>query len=118
MHMKITRLFTGSDGESRFEDIDIPLEDQGSIGRLSAPLPATGIIFRETNPDYDYDWHPAPQRQYIIMLEGELEIEAGDGTKRHFSSGDILLVEDTTGRGHRSRTTNQQVRKTIFVTLD
>jgi hypothetical protein len=116
--MKVTRLYTGPDGESRFEDIDVPLEDKGSIGRLSAPQPATGIIFRETEPSYDYDWHPAPQRQYIIMLEGELEIEAGDGSKRHFSPGDILLVEDTTGRGHRSRTTNNQVRKTIFVTLD
>lgn len=116
--MKITRLYTGSDGESRFEGVEIPLEDAGEIGRLSAPLPATGVIFRETDPDYDYDWHPAPQRQYIIMLEGELEVEAGDGEKRHFAPGDILLVEDTEGRGHRSRTTNNKVRKTIFVTLD
>ncbi|HVF09974.1 MAG TPA: cupin domain-containing protein [Abditibacteriaceae bacterium] len=116
--MQITRLYTGEDGESRFEDVEIALEDAGAIGRLSAPIPATGVIFRETGPDYDYDWHPAPQRQYIIMLEGELEVEAGDGTKRHFSAGDVLLVEDTTGRGHRSRTTNNQVRKTIFVTLD
>ena len=116
--MKITRLYTGEDGESRFEDVEIALEDAGAIGRLSAAIPATGVIFRETDPDYDYDWHPAPQRQYIIMLQGELEVEAGDGTKRHFSAGDVLLVEDTTGRGHRSRTTNNQVRKTIFVTLD
>ena len=116
--MKITRLYTGADGESRFEDVEIVLEDAGDIGRLSSTIPAMGVIFRETEPDYDYDWHPAPQRQYIIMLEGELEVEAGDGTKRHFSPGDVLLVEDTTGRGHRSRTTNNQVRKTIFVTLD
>jgi quercetin dioxygenase-like cupin family protein len=78
----------------------------------------TMAISDETDPSYDYHWHPAPQRQYIIMLEGELEVEAGDGTKRLFSPGDILLVEDTTGRGHRSRTTNNEVRKTIFVTLD
>ncbi|MDQ3814058.1 MAG: hypothetical protein M3347_08910 [Armatimonadota bacterium] len=116
--MKMTRLFTGTDGATHFEDVDIPLEDKGDIGRLSARIPATGIIFRETGADYDYDWHPAPQRQYIIMLEGEVEIEAGDGTIRRFVPGDILLVEDTTGRGHRSRAVNDQARKTVFVTLD
>ena len=46
--MKITRLYTGDDNESHFEDVDIPLEDKGDIGMLSRVLPATGIIFRET----------------------------------------------------------------------
>ena len=116
--MKLTRIYPGEDGASHFEEREIALEDGGPIGRLSASIPATGIIFRETDPNYDYDWHPVPQRQFIIMLEGELEVEVGDGAKRHFSAGDVLLFEDTTGQGHRSRTTNNQVRKTIFVTLD
>jgi hypothetical protein len=116
--MKITRLYTGSDGEAHFEDIDIPLEDGGKIGHLSERLPATGIIFRETGPDYDYNWHNAPRRQYIIMLDGSVDIEVGDGTRRRFGPGDIMLVEDTTGRGHISRAVNNQPRKSIFVTLD
>ncbi len=116
--MKVTRIYTGEDGKSHFEDRDIALEESGPIGRLSQKIPATGIIFRETEPSYNYDWHPVPQRQFIIMLEGELEVEVGDGEKRHFSAGDVMLFEDTTGQGHRSRTTNQRVRKTIFVTLD
>jgi hypothetical protein len=116
--MKLTRVYSDEDGVSHFEDREIMLEDRGAIGRLSAPTPVTGIIFRETDPDYDYDWHPVPQRQFIIMLEGELEVEVGDGEKRQFASGDVMLFEDTEGQGHRSRTTNNQVRKTIFVTLD
>lgn len=116
--MKLTRIYTGPDGASHFEDQDIALQDAGPIGRLSARLPATGVIFRETDPDYDYDWHPVPQRQFIIMLEGELEVETGDGQKRRFSAGDIMLFEDTTGQGHRSRTTDGRVRKTLFITLD
>lgn len=116
--MKITRLYTGADGESHFEDIDIPLTDQGQIGRLSTLIPATGVILRETGADYDYDWHNAPRRQFIIMLEGTVEIEVCAGTTRRFGPGDILLAEDTTGRGHRSRTVNQQVRRSIFIPLD
>lgn len=68
--MQITRLYTGIDNNSYFEDIEIDLEDAGDIGQLSEKVNATGIIFRRTGPDYDYDWHNAPQRQYIIMLDG------------------------------------------------
>jgi len=116
--MKVTRLYTGDDNESHFEDIDIPLEDKGPIGMLSRPLQAGSIIFRETGPDYDYGWHPAPQRQFVIMLEGEVDIEVWGGAARRFGPGDILLAEDITGRGHISRTVDGQPRRTIFVTID
>ena len=75
--MKVTRLYTGDDGQSHFEDIDVPLFDQGDIGQLSELVPATGVIFRETSGEYHYEWHNAPRRQYIVMLEGEVEIEVG-----------------------------------------
>lgn len=116
--MQITRLYTGEDNESHFEEIEIPLHDAGDIGNLSETLDCSGIIFRENDPDYYYDWHNAPRRQYIIMLEGIVEVETGDGTKRQFEPGDVLLVEDTTGRGHISRTIGDKPRKSIFVTID
>lgn len=116
--MHITRLYADADGVTHFDELDVPLADAGQIGRLSVRLPATGIIFRETDDSYDYDWHPAPHRQFIITLEGEVEIEVGDGERRRFGPGSVLLVEDTSGRGHRSRTVSQGVRKTIFVILD
>jgi hypothetical protein len=116
--MKITRLYTGGDNESHFEDIDIPLEDKGAIGMLSKPLHAGSIIFRETGADYDYGWHPAPRRQFVIMLEGSVDIEVWGGVTRRFGPGDILLAEDTGGRGHISRAVDGMERKSIFVTLD
>jgi len=116
--VKITRLYTGQDNESYFEDVDIQLTDRGPVGRLSQPLAATGIIFRETGAGYDYGWHPAPARQFVIMLEGEVDIEVADGTVRRFGPGDILLAEDTTGRGHCSRAVDGRPRKSVFVTLD
>jgi len=116
--MKATRIYADSAGISHFEDFEITLADGGLIGRLSEKWPATGIIFRETGGDYDYAWHNAPRRQFVIMLEGEVEIQVGDGTVRRFGTGDILLVEDTEGRGHASRAVNGRPRKSIFVTLE
>jgi uncharacterized cupin superfamily protein len=116
--MKVTRIYTGEDNESHFEDLEIPLMDNGDIGRLSARVGATGLIFRETPSDYHFQWHNAPQRQYVVMLEGGVEIEIGNGTKRIFRAGDILLAEDTTGRGHTSRAVDNKPRKSLFITLD
>lgn len=43
--MQVTRLYTGSDNESHFENIEIELDDTGDIGQLSEKVNATGIIF-------------------------------------------------------------------------
>ena len=116
--MRITRLYSGDDGESHFEDVELKLDARGIAGRMSELEGATGILFRETDGSYDLDFHNAPRRQYIINLEGAVEIETGDGTKRVFGPGDIILAEDLTGRGHISRAVGGQARSSIFVTLD
>ena len=116
--MKITRLYCDSDGETHFEQRRIVLTDRGSIGMLSEQERATGVVFRTTPADYDYDWHCAPARQYVVMLEGSVELEVSDGEKRVLGQGEILLVEDTWGKGHRSRCPDGQVRRSLFITLD
>ena len=116
--MRITRIYADDSGQSRFEDINIELKDAGDIGSLSDRYPVKHIIFRETKPDYDFDWHPAPERQYIVRREGNIEIEVGTGAERAFTGGDILLVEDTEGRGHKTKTTDAKTRRSIFITLD
>lgn len=116
--MQVTRIYTGTDGESHFEDIEIDLAEAGPIGALSQKIDATGVIFRYTDGAYDYSWHNAPCRQYVVMLEGSVEIEVGDGTRRIFRSGDILLAEDVDGRGHISRAVAGEPRRSLFITLD
>ena len=116
--MTILRIYTGADNQSHFEDVRIPLKSTGKIGFISEFMKATGIVFRETGGDYNYDFHTAPRRQYVVNLEGEVEIEVGDGTKRVLHSGEVLLAEDTTGQGHISRAVAGKPRKSLFITLD
>jgi len=116
--MTVVRIYTGTDNRSHFEDIKIPLKSTGKIGFISDLMKATGVVFRETGGDYNYDFHTAPRRQYVVNLEGEVEIEVGDGTKRILRSGDVLLAEDTTGQGHISRAVAGKPRKSLFITLD
>jgi hypothetical protein len=116
--MRVTRLYTGVDQQSHFEDYEVDMDDHGLIGYLSQRHPVKSLIFRYTEADYDYTWHNAPERQYIVILEGGLDVEIGDGTRRQFGPGDIVLAEDLTGQGHISRAVNAQPRRSLFITLD
>jgi quercetin dioxygenase-like cupin family protein len=104
--MKIMRVYTGSDGQSHFDEVDVETD------KLQ---PGEGIVFRHVAADYVNAWHTAPRRQYVINLAGESEVEVGDGTTRRLSPGDIYLADDTSGRGHISRAIGNQPR--IFVTV-
>jgi quercetin dioxygenase-like cupin family protein len=47
-----------------------------------------------------FDWHPAPSKRFVMVLSGLLEVEVGDGERRTFGPGNVLLVTDAEGRGH------------------
>src|SRR6476660_4603271 len=89
------RLYTGSDGQSHIETIDLARVPDWTKG-----LATTRISFRTDPVGTFLDWHPAPRRQFVIILSGQLEIGFEDGSKRVFGPGDARLVEDTTGKGH------------------
>jgi len=116
--MKIARIYTGADGESHFEDMEIPMKFHRSDEVRMDPIVPTSMIIREQSGDFGIDFHPAPRRQYIITLSGKVEITIGDGTKRIFGPGEIMLADDTTGRGHISRIVGNEPRVSVCITLD
>lgn len=116
--MKVVRVYAGDDGESHFEDVDIEVSPQGGIGRLSKLINGPGVIFREVDGDYDLDFHHAPRRQFVVNLRGAVDITVGSGETRRLAAGDILLAEDTTGRGHKSRAVDGRPRSCLFVPID
>jgi hypothetical protein len=101
--LKVTRIYTGPDGKTKVEETTIPLKPRDAGSETSASIPVTSMQFRHTTPAYDLDWHPAPRRQVVVTLSGESEIELEGGRKMRFGPGHILLAEDTTGQGHKSR---------------
>ena len=116
--MRIHNLYVDDKGESHWRDIEVEWVETRNFSKMSKRLPATGIIFRETSGDYDLDWHPAPRRQYIINLDGGVKITASDGVAREIGAGEVLLDEDTTGKGHFSKAVNSKLRHSIFVPIE
>jgi hypothetical protein len=116
--MRIHNLYVDSAGESHFRDIEVTWKDAALGGQMSKRHPATGILFRRTEGNYDLDWHNAPQRQYVINLDAGFEITASDGESRVIGPGEVLLVEDTTGKGHITRAVAGQVRHSVFIPIE
>ncbi len=109
---KTWRLYTGGDGQSHIEPIDIEKKADWLKG-----LAATQISFSVWPTGRFLDWHPAPRRQFVIILSGQLEIGCGDGSKQVFGPGDARLVEDTTGKGHTTRVVSNEPVLTATVPL-
>ena len=73
------RIYTGEDQQSHWEEIDLSQTPQ-----WTSNMSTTYIVFREDTAGNFQDWHPAPRRQFVIILSGQLEIGFGDGTKKVF----------------------------------
>ena len=101
--MKLTRIYAGEDGESHFEDLELP-EDPAQRRSTTASLPATHVAYGLSSAVLpEQDWHHAPRRQLVTLLSGALEIEVGDGSMRRFGAGESFIADDLAGRGHRTR---------------
>jgi quercetin dioxygenase-like cupin family protein len=110
--MQVVRIFSGADGQTHFQDVDLE-----AFATLSAQV-GEGPVRLNRGPAKSFsDFHNAPRRQYVVMMAGEMEIEIGDGTKRVLSPGDVLVAEDLTGKGHITRGVGEQPRVSLAVPL-
>ena len=110
--LSYVRLYTDASGMSHFADEHLVLtpipaaaggaagpEDLLSMHRLGD---LKGVMFAQLKAGASEDWHVAPRRQFMVCLRGLVEITASDGEKRSMKPGQFMLLEDLSGRGHRT----------------
>ena len=120
--MKYTKIYADKEGESHFIDVEIELEPVDFAPpappiNLSPYIPATQYAFCVFPSGWFGDWHPTPRKQIFFFLSGEMEVLVGDGEIRRFNAGSVVLVEDTTGKGHVSRVVSSTDVVTAVVQL-
>ena len=116
--MQVLRIYTGDDGRSHFEDVELALAASGAMGRISELVRGSGVLFREVDGDYSLGFHNAPRRQFVVNLTGSVDIGIGDGTVRRVGPGSILLAEDVEGEGHTSTAVDGEPRQCLFIPMD
>ena len=107
--MFCVKVVATADGRSRFGDTNLEQREASYVQNVppvlvSQPLPVEGLVVVTVPEDIrSTELHPAPRRQFVIVLDGVFEIETSDGDRRTLSEGGLVLLEDTTGRGHVTR---------------
>jgi hypothetical protein len=102
------RIYSDEDGCSHFENRRIDLEEK-NYAPPAPPLNTSNLesaassIFLELPVGWYGDWHPTPVRQWLILMTGMCEFEAGDGEKAIRQAGDVVMLDDLTGKGHQTK---------------
>jgi hypothetical protein len=102
------RIYSDKQGDSHFDTVTVE-----QVLATGAPPAAPFYVsqdglaskyrFYTFQPGWIGDWHPCPTRQFLALMSGAVEMETTDRTKRHFKPGDLVLLEDITGKGHVTR---------------
>ncbi|WEK46649.1 MAG: hypothetical protein P0Y56_16840 [Candidatus Andeanibacterium colombiense] len=92
--MEVIHIYSDANGVSHVQRVPV-------VG-LPKPLPATGVRANAIAVGVE-DWHQAPQKLFTINTSGDIQGELGDGTKVPIGKGDLVYLEDLTGKGHITR---------------
>ena len=106
--MKITRFHATDDGGSRFQEIDLPINQDridpfGNVLHQSNAFSSPSVRFVELPRNLDQSWHHAPARQIVFVLSGTVEVTTTDNQTRQWGAGSAFIPDDLSGKGHLTR---------------
>lgn len=112
LRARLIHVYATDDGESHIDEVAIA-NDAGEI-------PVTGMTARAyaRNRSSSAEWHTAPRRQFAINMTGSLEVEISDGSRHQIGQGDLVYLEDVTGKGHVTRVLTPVTNLFIHVPQD
>jgi len=118
--LKYTRLGVDQSGETYFKDESVELNTWPSgMAMVSLEQQSDSVRFFKAKPGWQMlELHYAPKRQYLLVLHGVLEFHTSTGHIRKFQQGSFLLVEDTYGKGHRTRNAGEEDLILVWVSLE
>lgn len=102
------KLYTGPDNGSHVLE--------GTIDETKR-TDVVAIHFKESPPHASFEWHTAPERQYVITLSGTLEFTTRDGETVVLGPGDVLVAVDDIGSGNKWRMLDDQPWRRAYVIL-
>ncbi len=108
LRLPYVHLYADADGVSHFRDEQLTIQSTASGPAALTISQAPGATLLALKHGAKEDWHRAPRRMYLIALTGMSEVTAGDGQVRRFGPGSIVLMDDTTGKGHITRAVGNQ----------
>jgi len=105
--VKYAVVYSDQNGISHFKDVTVEFKattlSHAPTAETSNPMQSAQIFFTKMPSGAATTWHPADKKQLFSIIAGQIEITVGNGEKRLFGQGDVLLIEDITGKGHQGK---------------
>jgi hypothetical protein len=87
-------LYTDRDGQARWREESIALDEGAPQARLSPLFACDGYQLRESPVGFRSQWHCTTSPQWVFILRGEMEIGLRDGSARRFRPGEHFYAAD------------------------
>ena len=119
--MRITRFYTLPNGDSAFDEVELPVENASTDGfgnalKFSDTFACPAVRVFEAPVGMFQGWHNAPCRQICVMMQGVWEIGITNGERRRWGPGEVFLPDTVEGKGHTSEVIEGPVRM-FFIPL-
>lgn len=95
----LPELFTDHDGRATFRDMRMDLREGSAAAALSSLAPSSGHQFRKSPVGFRSQFHCTTIAQWLIVLQGAMEIGLQDGSSRIFKAGQCFYSNDTLPQG-------------------
>ncbi len=120
--MTYTRIFADADGVSHFGTVEEAMKEVNYAPPMpailmGAPHKVSRAIVSVIPAGFHGDWHNTPVRQLFVQLTGRIDVEVSDGERRQFGAGEVVLLEDTHGKGHVTMVVNNEPARAMFIQL-
>ncbi|WP_294332650.1 hypothetical protein [uncultured Chryseobacterium sp.] len=102
------RLINKPDGTCTFE--------KGKIPTLKHMNTSTFWMSNKTE-EWEKNAHPAPRRQYVITIKGNIKFKVTDGSTFMIKPGTVLLAEDLKGKGHSWDMVKSKVWERLYIPI-
>ena len=107
--MKFPRIYSDELGETHIGDLEVAEHEApvgpppNPAGQMTESTAVSTFVVFSAPAGTEVPPHNAPQPYICIVLAGEGEVETSDGTTRRLRAGELIYCDDTTGKGHVTR---------------
>ena len=121
--MRYHHLYTTDDGESHWRTVDAALEERSFAPpakaiEISDARTTKATLFLRLAAGWDEPIHTTPNRQFLVALRGAIDVTASDGETRRIGPGDVWLMADTHGKGHRTQVIGDVALEAVMIQID
>ena len=120
--MKYSHIFTLSTGESSSKEVTPKFSDTNFVKDTQQVAlkdfgDAKNLKFCRLPKSWEGGWHNSPVKQFVIGVSGSIKMTCSDYSYVTLSAGDVVILEDLTGKGHHTEVISTEDWHGVLVEL-